>query len=42
VGEPCDGQSDCTPIPAGIAELVEVLNAATEQQAQDPSCDGVR
>ena len=42
VGVPCDGQTDCAEIPAGISRLVGTLDALTTQQSADGSCDGVR
>ena len=32
LGEPCGGAPDCTPIPPGVATLLEVLEGVAEQQ----------
>jgi hypothetical protein len=42
VGNPCNGQADCRPIPAGVAQLTKRLRDLDTQQLAAPECQALR
>jgi len=42
IGSPCSGASGCIEIPAGVAQLQEVLNNLINQELQNPQCSALR